>query len=105
MTEEKRRYERMKIRVPVEIRTPNNNPIRAETTDLSVSGFYLEMLFTLDIGTLLDVSLRLGDATVVAAAEVVTCDRTVGNGIRFTRILPEDKEQLDRFLQAAAAAQ
>jgi PilZ domain len=103
MNEEKRRHARVKMRVPVEMRTPNQNPIRAETTDLSVSGFYVEMLFTLEVGTRLDITLRLGDATVVAAGEVVTCDRTVGNGIRFTRILPEDKEELDRYLQAAPA--
>jgi|SRR5208283_1520691 len=103
MNEEKRRHARVKIQVPVEMRTPNQNPIRTETSDLSVSGFYVEMLFTLEVGTLLDINLRLGDATVVASGEVVTCDRTVGNGIRFTRILPEDKEELDRFLQAAAA--
>ena len=102
MNEEKRRHTRVKIRVPVEMRTPNQNPMRAETTDLSVSGFYVEMLFTLEVGTQLDITLRLGDATVVAVGEVVTCDRTVGNGIRFTRILPDDKAELDRFLQAAA---
>jgi len=103
MNEEKRRHARVKLRVPVELRTPNQNPIRAETTDLSVSGFYVEMLFTLEVGTSLDITLRLGDATVVAVGEVVTCDRTVGNGIRFTRILPEDKGELDRYLQAALA--
>ncbi|MFZ1918808.1 MAG: PilZ domain-containing protein [Terriglobales bacterium] len=102
MSEEKRRHARVKIRVPVEMRTPNENPIRAETTDLSLTGFYVEMLFTLEVGTRLDINLRLGDATVVAVGEVVTCDRTVGNGVRFTRILPDDKEELDRYLQAAA---
>jgi c-di-GMP-binding flagellar brake protein YcgR len=103
MKEEKRRHARVKIRVPVEMRTPNENPIRAETSDLSVSGFYVEMLFTLEVGAQLDITLRLGDASVVAVGEVVTCDRTVGNGIRFTRILPDDKEELDRYLQAANA--
>ena len=103
MDKEKRRHTRVKIRVPVEMRIPNQNPIRTETSDLSVSGFYVEMMFTLDVGAQLEIALRLGDATVVAAGEVVTCDRTVGNGIRFTRILPEDKAELERFLQAAAA--
>jgi len=103
MNEEKRRHARVKIQVPVEMRTPNQNPIRTETSDLSLSGFYVEMLFTLEVGTQLDITLRLGDATVVAVGEVATCDRTVGNGIRFTRILPDDKAELERFLQAGAA--
>ncbi len=102
MAEEKRRHTRVKLRVPVEMRTPNQNPIRTETSDLSLSGFYVEMLFTLEVGTQLDITLRLGDASIVAIGEVVTCDRTVGNGIRFTRILPDDKEEVQRFLQAAA---
>jgi c-di-GMP-binding flagellar brake protein YcgR len=105
MTEEKRRHERVKVRVPVEMRTPNENPLRTETTDLSAGGFYVEMLFTLEVGTHLEVSLRRGDAIVTAAGEVVTCDRTVGNGIRFANILPEDKEKLECFLQGAAATQ
>ena len=103
MNEEKRRHARVKMRVPVEMRTANENPIRTDTSDLSLSGFYVEMLFTLEVGTRLDITLRLGDATIVAVGEVVTCDRTVGNGIRFTRILPDDKEELGRFLQAALA--
>jgi PilZ domain-containing protein len=103
MNEEKRTHARVKMRVPVEMRTANGNPIHTETSDLSLSGFYVEMMFTLEVGFRLDITLRLGDATIVAVGEVVTCDRTVGNGIRFTRILPEDKADLQRFLQAAAA--
>jgi len=31
---------------------------------------------------------------------VVTCDPQVGNGIRFTRMLPEDIEALEAFLKS-----
>jgi hypothetical protein len=40
------------------------------------------MMFTLEIGTKLDITLQVGDSTRLAAGEVVTCDCTVGNGIR-----------------------
>jgi len=106
MTEEKRNHPRLKVRIPVEVRTEAiETPIRGETADLSLGGFYIEMMFTLEIGTRLDITLQVGDATLLAAGEVVTCDRTVGNGIRFTRILPEDQEELDRFIQLVGAKQ
>jgi hypothetical protein len=34
-------------------------------------------------------------------ATVVTCDGLVGNGIEFTKMLPEDIEELRSFLEAA----
>ena len=99
MNEEKRRFERHKLRVPVEL-TPeaDRSPVRGETADLSLGGFYIEMLFTLETGTKVDITLQLGESTLLAMGEVVTCDRTVGNGIRFTRMLAEDREELDSFL-------
>jgi hypothetical protein len=32
----------------------------------------------------------------------VTCDPHVGNGIEFSKILPEDEEQLRHYLEAAS---
>jgi c-di-GMP-binding flagellar brake protein YcgR len=106
MSEEKRNHPRLKVRVPVELRPEaTETPIRGETADLSLGGFYIEMMFTLEIGTQVDITLQAGDSTLLAAGEVVTCDRTVGNGIRFLRMLPDDREELDRFLQAVEAKQ
>jgi c-di-GMP-binding flagellar brake protein YcgR len=106
MTEEKRKHPRLKVRVPVELRPEGSEtPIRAETSDLSLGGFYIEMVFTLEIGTQLDIALRIGDSTLLALGKIATCDRTVGNGIQFMRMLPEDRGELDHFLQAAEAKQ
>jgi len=106
MAEEKRNHPRLKVRVPVELRQEaSETPIRGETADLSLGGFYIEMMFTLDIGTQVDITIQVGDSTLLATGEVVTCDRTVGNGIRFTSMLPEDREDLERFLQAVEAKQ
>jgi len=104
MTDEKREHTRLKLRVPVELQAEGSkSPIRTSTADLSLSGFYVEMIFTLDLETPLDIKLQVGDSTVLAVGRVVTCDRTVGNGILFTRMLPEDREDLEHFLQAAEA--
>jgi c-di-GMP-binding flagellar brake protein YcgR len=101
MPEEKRQSPRVKVHAPVQIRSDTGNaPILGQTADLSLGGVYIEMLFTLEVGTQLDISLQIGESTVLAAGEVVTCDRTVGNGIRFVRMLPEDRQELYDFLQA-----
>ncbi len=106
MSEERRKHPRLKVRVPVEMLTEASEaPIRGETADLSLGGFYIEMMFALEIGTLVDITLQVGNSTLLAVGEVVTCDRAVGNGIRFTRMLPDDCEELDRFLQAVGAQQ
>ena len=42
---------------------------------------------------------------VIALGTVVTCDTQVGNGINFTKILPEDQEQLRVYLEAAEKSQ
>jgi hypothetical protein len=42
---------------------------------------------------------------VLIAASVVTCDPQVGNGIRFIKMLPEDREVLEAFLETADRAQ
>jgi hypothetical protein len=103
---EKREHRRSKVRVPVELQPQiTTSPIRTETADLSLSGLYVEMMFTLDLDTQLDIKLQLGGSTVLAVGKVATCDRTVGNGILFTRILPEDREELRKFLQAADTEQ
>jgi hypothetical protein len=106
MSDEKRNHPRLKLQVPVELRPETNDiPIRFQTADLSRSGCYIEMLFTLKVGTHLDITVQLGDSILLALGEVVTCDRNVGNGIRFTKMLPEDAEELSRFIQAAEADQ
>ncbi len=106
MTGERREHARLKVSVPVELRAKASEiPVRFHTADLSLGGCYIEMMFTLEIGTDLDMTLEIGDSTLLAAGKVVTRDQNVGNGIRFTRMLPEDHEELDRFLQVAVAEQ
>jgi len=102
---DRREYARIKVSVPVKIQTDAGaSPIRGATSDLSVGGCYIETIFPLPIGTNLDLQLSI-ENTVLIAATVVTCDPQVGNGIRFIRILPEDQEAIEAFLEAAQQAQ
>jgi len=102
---DRREYARIKVSVPVEIQTDaSGSPIRGATADLSLSGCYIETIFPFPIRTNLDLTLSI-ETTILIAATVVTCDPQVGNGIRFIRMLPEDREALKAFLEAAEQAQ
>lgn len=98
---ERREHQRLKIKVPIEIYTENStSPIRGATSDVSLTGCYIETIFPFPIGTQLEIKLQL-EATLLVVCTVVTSDPQVGNGIRFTRMLPEDIEELRAFLNAA----
>jgi len=101
----RRDYARVTVRVPVEIQADiSTSPLRCATTDLSLSGCYIETIFPFPIGTSVDLKLSL-DTIVLIAANVVTRDPQVGNGIRFVRMLREDRETLKAFLEVAEQAQ
>ncbi len=96
---------RIKVSVPFEIQTEaSGSPIRGATADLSVSGCYIESIYPFPVGTNLDLQLSI-ETTILVAATVVTCDPQVGNGIRFSRMLTEDRETLKAYLQATQEAQ
>jgi c-di-GMP-binding flagellar brake protein YcgR len=96
----RRESSRLKLRIPIEIEVEGGSgPIRGATADLSAGGCYVETMFPFPVGTTLDLKLQL-ENTLLVAATVVTCDPQVGNGIRFERMLPEDREELQKYLEA-----
>jgi len=99
--QERRHDPRVKVSVPVEIHVDGaSSPIRGATSDLSVGGCYIETLYPFPVGTALDLKLQL-ETTLPVDATVVTCDPQVGNGMRFNRMLPEDRKALNAFVEAA----
>lgn len=104
-TQRRRGYPRLKISVPVEVMAEGSDtPIRGATSDLSLGGCYVETMFPFPAGTRLDLQLQV-DGTLLISATVVTSDSQVGNGIQFTKMLPEDREELKAYLEAAEKAQ
>ena len=96
----RRESSRLKIHIPIEIEIEGSStPIRGATADLSAGGCYVETMFPFPVGTVLDLKLQL-ENTLLVAATVVTCDPQVGNGIRFEKMLPEDREELGKYLEA-----
>jgi len=98
---ERRQYRRLKLNLPVEIRADGAaSPVHGATLDVSLGGCYFETIFPFPVGTELDLRLQL-DAALLISAIVVTCDPQVGNGIKFLKILPEDRKALENFLITA----
>ncbi len=102
---ERREHIRLKLKVPIELYIEGvDSALRGATSDLSLGGCYLDTIFPLPIGTNLELKLQLED-TLLVLGTVVTSDPQVGNGIRFSRVLPEDLEQMRMFLEAAEKEQ
>src|SRR5262249_38787479 len=102
---DQREHDRVKIKVPIEIYAAGSDSrLRGATSDLGLGGCYTETIFPLPIGGNLELKLQLEDRLALAGT-VVTSDRQVGNGIRFSRMLPEDVGQLRAFLEEAEKKQ
>src|ERR1700745_4195027 len=68
---ERRRYPRIKAKVPVEL-CSGKAPLRTSTDEISLSGCYIETMFTLDVGMKLELVLSLEGERIGARAVVVT---------------------------------
>jgi hypothetical protein len=98
---ERRRHPRSKVSIPIEFK-PEGAAVasRAETADLSLFGCYVEMSFTLPVGTKMDLILWVEDARLPTRALVVTNHPQFGNGIEFLDMSTEDQGRLTQFLKA-----
>jgi len=97
---ERREHERIKVKVPIELHFEDNDtPYRCATADLSLFGCYVETMFPFPVDTSVELKME-ANATLLILGKIVTCDPQVGNGIQFTKMLPEDVEELRAFLEA-----
>jgi hypothetical protein len=89
-----------KVEVKIEVHLEGSAvPIRTKVADLTLGGCFVEMMFTLDIGTKLNIALWINDIKVSAEGIVVTRLRNLGNGIQFTKLAAEDQARLKQFLK------
>jgi len=99
---ERRKHPRFKVGLSVEVHAEGSDtPLRCATSDISLGGCYIESMYPFPVGTCLELKLQVSD-TLLIFAKVVTCDPQFGNGIQFTKMLPEDREQLSKFLDQLA---
>jgi len=101
---ERRRYPRIKAKVPIELLHPGTPPMRTATDEISVCGCYVETMFTMDIGTKLLVTLSVSGQPIHVSGVVVTKYPQVGNGIDFTQMHPNDSRKLLQPLPAPFSA-
>jgi c-di-GMP-binding flagellar brake protein YcgR len=103
---ERRQHPRTNVAVEVDLQSERTAaPLRVKTTDLSIGGLYVEMMFTLEVGTKLKIVLWLNDVQVSTGGIVVTRDLQVGNGMKFIDMATEDRLRLKRFLAVAGSPQ
>ena len=103
--EERRKYPRAKVAIPIEFK-PEGAAVasHAETADLSLAGCYVEMSFTLAVGSKLDLVLWVNDGRLATKAVVVTHHPQFGNGIEFVQMPQEDQAKLAGFLKTCETA-
>jgi hypothetical protein len=102
---ERRKHPRAKVGIPIEFK-PEGAAVasHAETADLSLNGCYIEMSFTLPVGSKLDLILWIEDARLATHAVVVTHHPQFGNGIEFREMSQEDQGKLAHFLKTCEPA-
>ena len=63
------------------------------------------MMFTLSVGTPLELRFWIDEVRIDCSAVVVTCDPQVGNGIKFLVISPQDEVRIQAFVYSLLQAQ
>jgi len=98
---DKRRYDRLKVRFPVEIRDDRGggSPMQTNASDISGRGCYVESMVPLPLGTPLSVQFWIEGDKVMTSAVVRTSDPGVGMGIEFTGLQPDLQQRFQRLLE------
>jgi len=97
---ERRRFPRFSGSFPVELRSAGQPyPTCCETTDISLCGCYVRVLFPLSVGTVVDIRIVMAGREIQAKGVVKTLDPALGNGIEFTEMGSSSRLQLQQYLE------
>jgi c-di-GMP-binding flagellar brake protein YcgR len=99
---ERRRYPRVKVKVPVELTYTGSAPMRTSTDEFSLCGCYIETMFTMDVGTRLTLALSVENEVIRCTGVVATKYPQVGNGIDFIDMSPDDRLKLSNYVADCA---
>jgi len=94
---ERRLERRFEASLPVEVQSAQNVPIRAEISDISLSGCYVNTLFPVTVGSIVNVVFWVGDEKLSVRGKVRTCVRGVGCGIEFLDVSEQAKTLLSDY--------
>ena len=100
---ERRRHQRVKVQVSVEIRADEHaTPLRLSTEDISLCGCYVETMFPLDVGAKVFITLWLREKPVQTNAVVATKYPQLGNGFDFVDMSVDDLLKVSEFIKVMA---
>ena len=88
-SQERRRYPRVKVKIPVELHLSAGTPQRTSIEEISLCGCYIETMFTFEVSTRVDLVIWLNQEKVTAKGIVVNRYPQVGNGIDFVTMAPK----------------
>jgi hypothetical protein len=96
-----RQHARFKAAIPIELR-PNGvtTPLRGQTADICLGGCYVEMIFTQEVSTVVDISLWIDDSKIYVKAEVVSKHPSFGNGFKFVQLTKDSAARLNDYLES-----
>jgi hypothetical protein len=96
-----RRWPRHRISIPLELRAEHAKAsIRANASDVSGNGCFVESMMPFPLGTGLQVDFWLDSEHISFTAVVRTSDPGVGNGIEFTGVPAGTKNRIQVYLDA-----
>lgn len=99
---ERREHSRVNAGVQIELRQDGSpSVIRTKTSDISVGGCYVEMMFTLEPGSKLHLVLWINGERLRCNGVVITRHPQFGNGIQFLDLSVEDRVRLRNLLQSS----
>lgn len=75
-------------------------PAQCKLTDLSLGGCYLETVSPFPVRARVELKMRVGELEVQAAGVVKVMHPDVGMGVIFVQKTAEQREQLEKFIQA-----
>jgi hypothetical protein len=76
----------------------SNTRLSARTSELAIGGCYVDALNPFPVGTVIHVRIVRDQGTFEAKGKVVYCDSTMGMGVAFTEIAPEQRLVLEDWL-------
>ncbi len=101
MQAERRRYFRHTTTLPVQITRGTGSSVECCTINVSSSGLALVTPVPLNLGELVDISLRLPQGTTLQTIAIVIWDDSHGkSGLHFRDYAPGKRSELDLWLDA-----
>jgi hypothetical protein len=98
----RRKAERFLCSGTAEVSTDGGMPLWCKLADISHTGCYLEISAPLPPGSQVRVTLSVGEAVIQAEAEVRTAHNTVGMGLAFRHMSPENLARFQKLMQQLA---